>query len=262
MAQRRSSAVRESELQPIYELIDAISPARLTASVRRLDRRTRWLIAMLAASLVLIWVIIFAVRLTVNHVRATSGAFLFDALQAPYALQSRAVPMIDSPAEAVLPITISDFQLLPESVEVLPAASAGEVPTDGYQPPAYAALVSAHSVGQCLKAATVADMSCTGVVSGFVTSGVYQAKDGAQVVLAVARFETSVQAREAMKALYQHAAATSKIGNYALSVGAVDFFYSSDSRQYSFTWAHDAWVYSASGDSFQAVENLVKNYLY
>ncbi len=48
-------------------------------------------------------------------------------------------------------------------------------------------------------------------------------------------------------------------GNYAIGLGAVDYFFSSTATTYTFTWGHGNWVYTVSSASFAELEAILNN---
>jgi hypothetical protein len=264
MAQRKVVSQRQSELQPVYDFLDMLHPARLRAHWNRIGRRAQWTLVISLASLVLIWVVLNLLLLTMRHVRATTGPFLFEALQAPYELSARPVPLPGDETVTVLPAAAGDYTLQAETVQIVaPGMPAPVQAAATEQETAPAPAVANFFVGQCLlnAAQPETETPCTGVAPLYLTFGTY-GSGGTLLDAAAARFDSAANAREAMKSLRQFSGANEAVGNYAVGVGEVDFFYSSTGERYTFTWAHDTWVYTVSGAAFHELEKLVRAFPY
>jgi|FLYN01.1.fsa_nt_gi hypothetical protein len=301
-AQHHPAPRRESDLQPVYDFLDAIRPSNLRAAWRRTNRHTRWLMIFTVAGVVLLWSVLRISIMVANHIDATTGPFLWDALRAPYNLEKRFVPAVDPNADletiALLPATIGEFTLQPEveaveetateqavdqaasepvsepSPEAVTADSAAEGAITAEQTAGAEAAVTetpvpeipviVYPVSDCLYAGgtPVDKAACVTAAAQYIESGTYQNAEGTAIRVTVAQFASDSEATQVAKDLHRYAFTIGSVGNFALGVGQVDFFYSTITDQYSFVWSHENWVYTASGPVFDDVEALVKAFPY
>jgi len=265
--QRKTSARRESDLQPVYEVIDALQPDHLKAAYNRMDRRTRYVIIMIIASAVLAWSMLTAVRLLSQQIAATTGPFLMDALKAPYSLDTRTLPIPVDAQTTVLPMTVDSLTRLDQTVKVIVPVvvseaeqEAGAIQETGMNLDALAA----YPLAGCL-ATTVTnsiESACVPFRAQYATFGDYQMADGSRMNVTAAQFSSDDEATQVMKALIHQAGSVGRVGNYVLGVSAVDYFNSAAGNYYIFTWSHGMWVYTLTHPSLPVLEAAVKAFPY
>lgn len=262
--QHKAIKPQQSDLQPVYDLLDALQPARLRRNWQRLDRRTRWMLVMSGASLVLVWVALSVTSMMIRHVQATSGDFLFEALRAPYELETRLLPLQPLDEASILAASVGDYVLQLETVQTSRPATteAAARPDAAVDVQAVPAVASQMVLGQCLLAVPESDTPCASHPGQYLTSGTYAKADGTVIQAAAASFASTDEARQVTKDVHRYASQVGVMGNYVLGISAVDYFYSSSYGVYTFTWSHENWVYSLSSTSFDALENLLAVFPY
>jgi hypothetical protein len=267
MSQKRKPAFRrESDLQPIYDVVDALQPDHLKAAYNRMDRRTRYLVIMLVATLILAWSMLTAVRLLSNHIAATTGPFLFDALKAPYSLDTRTLPLPVDAQTTVLPTAVGDITRLDETVKVIVpvAVSASQEAAAEEQVGIPLDSLAGYPLAGCLATTATSNLesACVGFSAQYVTFGDFQSKDGSRVNVIAAQFASDAEATQVMKALSRYAGSVGRVGNYALGVGTVDYFNSATVDHHIFTWSHGMWVYTMTSKSLSLLESTIKSFPY
>lgn len=261
--QRKTISSRQSDLQPVYDLLEALHPARLRRNWQRLDMRSRWLLIISVASLILVWVMLNLTSLMIRHTRATSGTFLFDALHAPYQLETRLLPVLPLDDTSMLPAAAGEYMLQPETVQVVRpavAAAPSAAETEAVAAPVNAA--SRFITGQCLLSPPETDAPCLSSQWLYLTSGSYAKPDGTIINAAAASFASAAEGRQAMKDVHGYANQRSVMGNYALGIWPVDYFYSSFNGVYTFVWSHDNWIFTLSSTALEDMEKLIEAFPY
>ncbi len=268
---RKSVIHPQSDLQPVYDILDVLHPDNLKAVFNRLDFRTRWLIIITSATLILLWVTISLASGLAQHIRATSGPFLLDALQAPYSMTERTVPAADVTQITMLPMEIEDYILNLLTVEtfipgVTPVVEAAAEIADGSA--AEVAPAEQYLLAECLLSAADFDplaetnTGCLPFPVAYLTSGLYEG-GASPIHLVAAQFDpVEVLTGNVMKSLKSQAERIGRMGNYVIGVGTVDFFYSSTPDLYSITWAHDGWVYTISTPDMNQLEKMLEAFPY
>jgi hypothetical protein len=264
---RKPPVRRESDLQPIYDVVDALQPDQLKAAYNRMDRRTRYMVIMLIATLVLAWAMLTAVRLLSQHISATTGPFLMDALKAPYNLDARTLPTPIDAQTTVLPAAVADFARLDETVKVIVPVDVSEgQPDAGDVEQAATGLeaLAGYPLAGCLAtaASNSVESACVPFRAQYVTFGDYQIADGSRMNVTAAQFVSDADATDAVKALSHYAGSIGRVGNYVLGVGAVDYFNSAAGNYHIFTWSHGMWVYTMTHQSLPALESAMKVFPY
>ncbi|GEM_PF-4507770 len=84
---------------------------RVRDFVRRVNPRVRALTMIAFALLVLVWVATDLGRRALQYMEDMRGPFLYDALVAPYPLQTRPLPPPEAPAASLLPVTAGPYVL-------------------------------------------------------------------------------------------------------------------------------------------------------
>lgn len=246
----------------MYDLLDALRPAHLKAVFYSLSHRTRWIIITSVAVIALMWSALMLVQVMMQHVRNTTGPFLFDALVDPYGLEVRLIPALTGDLD--LPPVVGSYtrsaSILNIASDATAAESAPETEAETVEP---APVRSATA--ECLLTAasdSANPLNCTGYQALYAASTEYQTADGVTIQVNAARFPTDAVATEAMNALHTQAGTLGRTGNFAIGVTAVDYFYSSANALYSFTWSNAVWVYTVSSPSFDQLEAFVKAFPY
>ena len=127
MTQKPISPSRQSDF-PIFDYLAALNPARWWSEFTSIPRYQRMLIISIFASAVLAVTVIGLVKMGVNHYMDTRGAFLFDALTSPYAIEGRTVPQLNG--FAALPASAGDYNFTaPLTDEEQAAADRAEADT-------------------------------------------------------------------------------------------------------------------------------------
>ncbi|MCB9451110.1 MAG: hypothetical protein H6672_06700 [Anaerolineaceae bacterium] len=284
-SQHKSAVVHpESALQPVYDVIDALQPDRLKAAYYSLNYRTRWLIVVSTATLVLLWVTINLSMGLAQHIRATSGPFLFEALNAPYGLVDRISPNADPALITVLPVEVDKHILnLVEAQTFIPGVTP-VVEAETVEEAAVAeettvvdevAVVDATTItetapvipylmGECLFSAAEFDpdaetyAGCLPFAATYLTTGMYEG-NGSPIQVAAVQFDPAVTStNDVMNSLKDYSEQIGRAGNYVIGINGADYFYSSTPELYSFTWAHNGWVYSMSGENLNELESMLK----
>lgn len=265
MAQRNSVKVTtKSDLQPVYDLINALQPRNVKAAYNRLGHRTRALLLIAGSTVILLWALTTILSLAVQHVRATTGPFLMDALKAPYSLEARLIPLPPADQSFVLPNTVGEYAVMGslfQATPIPPQAAESTEPVPAL--PAMTSVISSQ-VASCLSTALEGPTptNCATYNASFVAAGDYQKAAGTSLNIVMAYFASHSDASEVMRSLQRQASTNGTVGNYAIGVGQVDYFYSSQSQLYVFTWANGAWVYTASSPSFDDLEAFIKQFPY
>ncbi len=266
MAQQRKTSVRrESDLQPVYDVLDALQPDHLKAVYNSVDRRTRYIILMIIATAVLAWAMLTTVRLVSQQIASTTGPFLLDALKAPYSLDTRTLPVPADAQTTVLPAAFGDFARLDETMQVIiPATVSESSAADSTQPVAVFESLAAYPLAGCLAASTntAVEASCVGLRSQYLTFADFQTHDSSRMNITAAQFASDAEAKQVMKALSRYAGSVGRVGNYALGVTTVDYFNSTVGGYHSFTWSHGVWVYTLSSPSLPLLEGGIKAFPY
>lgn len=113
MAQRAAQR-RRSEF-PIFEYIEAANPVRIWNEFQALPSRRRWTIVTMIAFTILVLIVSQIGIMAIQHHLATRGAFLNDALEAPYGLANRPVPVVEANDKFfMLPMGVGAFARQPE----------------------------------------------------------------------------------------------------------------------------------------------------
>lgn len=255
MAQSRSKRTqRQSDLQPVYDLIDALNPSKLQRSFLSLSHRTRWMLVSVVAGLIFLWVVISLMQLGVQTIRANSGPFLMDALRVPYNMEAR---LITPPGTLVnLPVQVGEYALQADSIQLTPApvVDPAVVPTA----PSFTAV---SPIAQCMvnAGAGLTDAACGLVNMQYVAGGNYLHSNAQTTQIVASMFASQSESQEAVRTLFQTARHQGMTGNYAIGLGAVDYFFSSTATTYTFTWGHGNWVYTVSSASFAELETILNN---
>jgi hypothetical protein len=266
MSQRnQAKTVRQSDFQPVYDLIDTLQPANLRAAYHRLNHRTRAMLLIGSGLVVLLWVSLTMTQLALQYIHSTTGPFLLDALKSPYQLEARPLSMLAADQISILPATVGDYSVMGSTFQATPmpaqsdkdskvAAPAQQLPTSVVNAP----------LGNCLISAVdgAVPSNCTGYNATFTTMGDYQNAKETTLNVTMAMFSSHAEASQVMKKLQQQALSQGSVGNYAIGVGQVDYFYSSQSNLYVFSWANGMSVFTASSSSFDDLEKFVKQFPY
>lgn len=86
----------------------------------------------------------------------------------------------------------------------------------------------------------------------------YMDNEGNVIEVMVANYWNDDLATETMDDAVSHARTFSRVGNFVVGAGEIDYFYSTTRNWFSFTWGHGAWVFSISASSPDILENAVQ----
>jgi len=275
-AQQHPGTRPDGALKPVYALLDLLLPSHLMRAFNRIERRKRWAIIISVASIVLLWSMWTLTTTLMRQVRSNSGAFLMDALQAPYNMVDRLTPTVSAAYMTILPIQTDVLLLDVASVETFVPGVTPEVepvaedPADVAAAPVAVSPLENDQMGNCLWSASDYEpgenemtTACLKLPAAYLTSGFYNDNNGAAVHVVAAQFKPELATtQDVMTALKAVADSIGRTGNYVIGVGAVDYFYSSTPDLYSFTWAHNGWVYSIASPDMAQLEKAVKGFAY
>lgn len=230
-------------LRRTFDFIYSIDLQDIRQSFNRIDRRTRWLIVSIAASALLLWVVLQFTQVAIQSIEWANRPSLQDRLAAPYNLDARTIPQIviseENPSQ-VLPATLQDFTL--QDMTATPSL-----------------------LEQCLISANGQDKSdCTMTrAAQFSAMGAYLSTNGQTVDVIVTQFADDSHAAQALLEMYRYSRTIGRVGNYALvNSRAVDYFYSSTREQFAFSWSNGPWVYTANSTSFATLEQFMEAFAY
>jgi hypothetical protein len=276
MAQHSKTTPKHpEELEVVYAVAKAVQTEYVEPTVKRLDRRTRWMLVIMAASLVLLWISFQMLGILMRQINNSTGPLLTGALTAPYQLNTRATPVVNLDQPNLLPENVGPYSLMKDSVGIvippLPVRKGQQARSKDQRTIAIgvsAAEASARGATEgCLFSfkADGAPTPCIAHEVRYITSGVYQYTTDDQSVyslnVVMALFDNDANATAAVKHLLQRSRGDNQVsvGNYVMDVHEVDYFYSRTGKSiFTFTWSHGSWVYAVTGNTFDAVENLVK----
>lgn len=228
----------QSDLR-LFERIEALAPTTLYARWMQLKRRTRWLVVITLASLVLAAALMTLSNAAIEHIDNTRGPFLEEALVAPYQIAARALPS----ADRALLATVGGYRYHQDSAETP---------------------VTYHRSGQCLLQIDSDKAAICGLDASVKArvSGGYLRDDGAAVSVVAAQLSSSAEVSAAMPELVTFSDQNGSIGNFSVGGGNVDYFYSREGDRYAFTWSRADWIYTASSTSFAALEDWLGAFSY
>ncbi len=264
----------DSDLQPVYTLLDFVWPPHLLHAFNRIERRKRWAIIISIASIVLLWSLWTLTTTLMRQVRSNSGAFLMDALQAPYNMVDRQTPTVSAAYMTILPLQTDVLLLDVASVEtfvpgVTPKVEPATEASEDAAAPTIASQLESDLLGNCLWSAgdynpnVKEQLACLKLPAAYLTNGLYNNAGGAAIHVVAAQFKPEMATtQEVMTALKAVADSIGRTGNYVIGVGAVSYFYSSTPDLYSFTWSHNDWVYSIASPDMGQLEKAVKGFAY
>lgn len=220
----------------------------LRAPYDRLDARTRMIIKVGLGCFLGVWA--FAMIAIVFHnLGNPDGPYIFDAMKAPYTLESRWQPPLPDQNTNVMPSSVSDFAL---------DLGHSTVATQGS---AFSSTVSTQP-GACLFSAIEGSdpTNCTGFNAEYVASGDFANPSGDKVNVVMAKFSRHDDAISVMKTFLAEARALGGVDKYVIGVTLVSYFSSAYNGAYNFYWSNGDWVYIASSASVQALDQLVTDF--
>lgn len=249
-------------LRRTFDFIYSIDLRELRRAFNRIDSRTRWLLITIAASAVLLLVVLQFTKAAIQAVEWANRPSLQDRLAAPYDLEARPVPQLPEASATEAPAETS-VEAAAEAAEAAPVYLALPAALQGFTLQAEAA--SPSLLEQCLLSASGQDKApCTlSRAAHFIEAGSYIAANGQSVGVILAQFASEKDAAQALLELYRYSRSIGRIGNYALlETRPVDYYYSSTRQQFAFSWSNGPWVYTASSASFETLEQFMSAFQY
>jgi hypothetical protein len=190
----------------------------------------------------------FYTRVISDVVEARSEPFLVEALEAPYPLDERSLPVMAGGFQPVLPAAFGDFR------------AADKSPLDETLSVANRCLIGLSTDGD--------KAHCPRSNDALVTEyGRYFDSSDRPLDVVSALFDSDNAAAQTVQEVFRFVRSKGPIGNFSLEgVSSVDFFYGSSrgtSEEWvALTWAHGPWVFSISAQSDSTLDAAVKAFPY
>lgn len=247
----KSSSVvraRQSDLQPLYDAAERLHPTRLHQDFMKLPHKVRWSIIIAIATLVLMFSVFTVVSLLGAYIRDHTGPMLAQALQAPFNLGQRTMPIAAAEDLTIFPASAADFALRADVITFSPARleSGDLIPS-----------LTTHSLFASCAQPVEGSLGCFPTSPLYITSGTYQAGERL-VELSAALFEAEPSATSAFASFMALGRQVGQVGNYATGLGAIDYAYISTNRTYHFMWSHGPWVFTAASTEPTDLEAVMK----
>ncbi|HUN08398.1 MAG TPA: hypothetical protein PLQ56_17460 [Aggregatilineales bacterium] len=247
----KSSSVvrtRQSDLQPLYDAAERLHPTRLYQDFMKLPHKVRWSVIIAIATVVLMFSVFTVVSLLGAYIRDHTGPMLTQALQAPFNLEQRTMPIAAVEDLTIFPATAANFTLGADVVAFSPARldSGDLLPS-----------LTTHSLFAHCTQPVEEGFGCFPTSPLYVTSGTYQAGERF-VELSAALFEAEPTATSVFASFMTLGRQVGQVGNYATGIGAIDYAYISAYRTYHFMWSHGPWVFTAASTEPTDLEAVMK----
>ena len=244
----RYSPSQQSDLR-LFERMESLTPSNLIAAFNRLQRRTRVVIVMAAAALVIMWGVTTLIGQLALHVENTRGPFMSEALTAPYSLQARVFALGD----LEMPTVVDPFGLQ----EVITETQLQDAEKQNVLP-------IELTLGACLVTKVIeAERPCQLTIPAeYLVTGRYLDAEGRTVYATAARFVDPTVTTDAMQELFVRAHSMGRTGDFVIGVMDVSYFYSQTRGANQFAWTHGQWLFLVSGVSYQGVEAWVQNFTF
>ncbi len=158
-----------------------------------------------------------------------------NALSSPFDLNDRALLDPNTHINDVLPVSFGDFQRVtnPEAMEPFSRLTS---------------CLTNTGTSQCALEYTPQYNLATHYIDS----------EGNVIEVMVTNYWNEDLATETMDDAVSHARTFSRVGNFVVGAGEIDYFYSTTSNWFSFTWGHGAWVFSISASYPEVLENAVQ----
>lgn len=260
-----------------YEF-DAVETAKeAEARLRRVKRRTRWMVATAVAAVVFIGVMFTFMQLGVQEVQESRMPTLQERLAAPYDLTTErvnlsiAAGMPDLDGFTFRNVAFEDLDpvlgcmMAPHNCELsignIPVA-VGVIDPNTATEEEIAAWQAENTIeydenGQpIVPEPEVVDLMVFSAIDG-VIAGQYSNEE-TDVRLAVAQFATQADAYEAILTMYDYARSVGHIGNYALGTQqAVPYYYASGRGWIDFVWMQENSIFQVKARSWRDLEDVI-----
>lgn len=264
-----------------FDAVDAAKEAE--ARLRRVKRRTRWIIVTIVAAVVFAGVFITLMQVGVEEVKESQMPTIAERLAAPYELAEQPInlpvaagmPDIDGFTYANMDYeTINPVlrcQLAPHDCELsfgnvpvaegvlfLEEASEEQIAEAEAAAAAAEAAVTYDENGEPIAPEPVTkDLMVFAELTGLI-AGEYS-NDETTVRLQVAKFSTLGESRQAMLTMYDYARTIGHVGNHALGVSqTVPYYYASGRGWINFVWMQDETVYAVSTRSWRDLDDVIE----
>ncbi len=230
--------------------------------VGRIHPRMKAMILIMTALVVLVICLGFVTERLLNYVADTRGAFLMEALDSTYSLETRPLPPLGIAAPAVFPEQVGGY-LLTNVVTVNPAFS-NPTPLEALNamtPPAgmlgrCALGLYNYRVTQCEFVANYAALDAA--------VAVYTRPNGTDPVYVYAvQFNNMERVPDALAELRGYARTIGRTSSFALyGTASVDYFQSSTRGWFSFDWARANWIFQVSTRTQDELEAFMPVFTY
>jgi hypothetical protein len=239
---------RQSDLQPLYDAAERLHPTRLHQEFMKLPHKVRWSIIIAIATIVLMFSVFTVVSLLGAYIRDHTGPMLTQALQAPFNLEQRTMPIAAVEDLTIFPASAAEFALGADVIAFSPARleSGDLLPS-----------LTTHSLFTQCPQPVEGSFGCFPTSPLYITSGTYQTGERL-VELSAALFEAEPTAASAFASFMVLGRQVGQVGNYATGIGTIDYAYISTNRTYHFMWSHGPWIFTASSTEPTDLEAVMK----
>ena len=231
---RSNTGMNAKLIQPIYQAGKKLAT--------RIHPRVWAITGILTVILVLLLIVYVGVMFLVDKdtVAQAETITVDQALRAPFDLDNRVLLAEDMPIDDVLPDSFGDFQQLTE--------------TEGET-------LSFGRLTSCLVDNGTFECNITYRPQYQATTR-YSDNNGNTIEVVVANYWNERITTEAMVDAVHSAGEFSRVGDFVVAVGEIDYFYSTTSDWFSFTWAHGAWMFSVSAETPESLTSAVQAFPY
>jgi hypothetical protein len=218
---------------PVYE--------RIVKSLKRVHPRV-WAISGIMVSILVLLLVVYATISVIvgdEPVAEAETITVAQALSAPFNLNDRAVVDSQATLSAVVVPSFGDFTRVLELDE---SASYGRLTS-------------------CLvnDGGFTCDLEYTPQYSN---ASFYTDSKGNTIEVVVANYWNDLLTSETMVDAVNQARAFSRVGNFVVGAGELDYFYNTTRLWFSFTWGHGSWVYSISASNPDVLQAAVQAFPY
>jgi hypothetical protein len=266
----------ESENQFLRQMFDFLESINIKTGRKiyySVPRRVWNIIVGVVALMVLIWATVSLVNVALTQLAWENRPSIMARLAGPYSIDTHPTPILDLSIETgVLPETVGSYnnQLIAVDVSVGRAefvnVSTRIVGDDGssFDAVTRGTLQVSNFTGLCLlNTAGAVVIDCGLPRYALYAEAVNYVSGGDTVTVVVAQFADTEQTSQAFTQLYEVSRFVGVVGNYAmLESRAVDYFYSSTSNNFHFTWTNGTWIYTANSVSMTALDGFMSTFPY
>lgn len=213
---------------PIYE--------RGTGLVKRIHPRIWAITGIMVSILVLLIVVYAAISLLTGEepIEEPATITIAEALRAPYDLEEKSTLDPEATLGDIIPASFGDFTRV-TAVEA--DATFGRLTN---------CLVD-NGFFEC-------NLDYTPQYSN---ASFYEDSKGNRIEVVVANYWNEESASETMYDVVGVARTFSRVGNFVVGVGEIEYFYSTTRNWFSFTWGHGAWIFSISAQTPSVLEDTL-----